>query len=400
VSRELPEERNILSVTELNLQVRQLVEGTFPLGVWVGAEMRNIKFHSSGHLYFSLTDEESTVDGVMWRNVAQNIGFKPEDGMKVEAFGAPTLWEKTGRYQFSVRKLFPVGEGARAIAFRQLKEKLFTEGLFDPEHKKPLPKFPFTIGVVTSATGAALRDIVNVIGRRAPYVTVTIRPAKVQGEGSAEDIAGAIEDFNRYGNVDLLIVGRGGGSEDDLWCFNDEALARTIFASEIPIISAVGHEIDFTIADFVADLRAPTPSAAAEIAVRDIEELTAALRGYVITARNRCASLADNADARLRSVMSRPAWTEPLRKIREHEQRIDDWMAKADMIEASLFERSAGRAQRLAEKLAGLNIKNTLKRGFAIVYRDGKAIESAANLTTEDAVDIEFKDGNKSAVIK
>ncbi|MCK5833094.1 exodeoxyribonuclease VII large subunit [bacterium] len=379
---------------------RQALEGIFPIGVWVRGELRNVKIHSSGHIYFLLVDEVASVDGVIWRNVAQNLGFKPEDGMKVETFGSPTLYEKNGRYQFSVRKLIPDGEGARAIAFRQLKEKLFSQGLFDPKRKRKLPAFPFRIGVITSPTGAAIRDIIHVIQRRAPYVTIIIRPAKVQGKGSAKDIVAGIEEFNQYGNVDLLVIGRGGGNEEDLWCFNDEELARTIFASKIPIISAVGHEIDFTISDYVADMRAPTPSAAAEIAVKDIRELKSQIENYLFTTRNKCLMVFDSAKSRLEVNMQRTAWTEPLNRIREWEQRLDEQLSKAIYFEKNIFERSANRLLRNADRLTNLSVKNTLKRGFVIVHKDGIAIDKSSFLKSNDLIGIEFYDDVKKARIE
>ncbi len=372
----------------------------FPIGVWVRAELRNVKLHSSGHVYLSLADEEASVDAVMWRNVSQALGFKPEDGMKVEAFGSPTLYDKTGRYQFSVRRLIPIGEGARAVAFRQLKLRLAEEGLFSPERKRRLPRFPFTIGVVTSPTGAAIRDIINVVRRRAPFVTVIVRPSAVQGDSAAREIIAGIADLNRLDEVELIIIGRGGGSEEDLWCFNDEALARAIFSSKKPIISAVGHEIDFTISDFVADLRAPTPSAAAEIAVPDVRELRASIENMLNSSRVRCNMLFDGMRSRLDSDMRRAAWFAPLRRIHDLEQRLDVIMEKAGFLERGLIERLSGRLYRHAERLSGLSVKNTLKRGFAIVYRNGSAIESAIELATNDAIEIELKDGRRQAIVE
>ncbi len=395
----MPDNRRIYTVTELNTLCRKTLENIEPGGLWLKAELRNLKIHSSGHFYFALTDGESTIDGVMWRNIAAQLGFKPENGMEVEVFGTPTLYEKNGRFQFSVSRLIPVGEGARAIAFRQLKEKLAAEGLFDPEYKKTLPKYPFRIGVVTSATGAAVRDIVNVLRRRAPYVTIILRPAKVQGEGAAKDIIAGITEFNDFDDVDLLIIGRGGGSEEDLWCFNDEQLARTIFASELPIISAVGHEIDFTISDFVADVRAPTPSAAAEIAVRDNDELLSVILGSYDSIRKNLKQYTGNYLERLNSVLSRPAWLEPLRRIHDSEQRIDELVVFAETAEKLYLERAFSKINTLIGRLSGFGIERTLRRGFAIVRRDGKIITRGNELQTDDLLTIRFIDKERSVTV-
>ena len=392
-------DRRIYSVQELNSLCRKLLEGIVPGGLWVRAEIRNLKFHSSGHVYFILAGEKASIDGVMWRSIASRLSFKPEEGMEVEAFGNPTLYEKNGRYQFSVKKLVPRGEGERAVAFRQLKEKLKEEGLFDPEHKRPLPKFPNRIGVVTSKTGAAVRDITNVLRRRAPRVSVILRPAKVQGDGAAADIAAGIQELNRYGNVDLIIAGRGGGSEDDLWCFNDEALARVIFDSEIPVISAVGHEIDFTISDFVADLRAPTPSAAAELAVPDREELRKFLMNALSRSRDNLKRRMEISTGRLDSVITRPGWGEPDRRIREYEQLLDDLILKGDRAAAIKLEKSAAEIRRLAGAISSLSSRRILRRGFAIVRRGGEIIQRSAHLSAGDEIEIEFTDGRKGAEV-
>jgi len=393
------EDRKIYSVSELNTLCRLTLEGIEPDGLWLGGEIRDLKFPASGHLYFAITDDISKIDAVMWRSSAARLNFAPENGMKVELFGTPTLYDKTGRYQFMARRMLPMGEGARAIAFRQLKEKLEEEGLFSTEHKRPLPKYPFKIGVVTSGSGAAIRDIVNVITRRAPYVWVILRPAKVQGEGAAEEIALGIMELNEFADVDLLIVGRGGGSEEDLWCFNDEALARTIFESELPVISAVGHEIDFTIADFVADLRAPTPSAAAELAVRDMDELVGNLQGYISTARRGLTMRVERENSRLQSIIKRSAWKAPLRILHDYEQRIDDFLSSADRTMIRQSERKISRLNNLNARLGGLALSASIKRGFVVVEKDGRTITKASELKLGDNVGIRWSDGERKAEI-
>lgn len=392
-------ERRIYSVSELNNIARLTLEGLASEGLWLGGEIRDIKKPASGHIYFAITDGESSIDAVMWRSSVASMSFKPESGMAIEAIGKPTLYEKTGRYQFMVRRMLPVGEGARAVAFRQLKEKLEKEGLFSMEFKKKLPDYPFRIGVVTSGSGAAIRDIVNVIRRRAPYVSIYLRPAKVQGDGAAEEISEGIRELNRFGDLDLMIVGRGGGSEEDLWCFNDEGLARTIFHSETPIISAVGHEIDFSIADFVADLRAPTPSAAAELAVKDILELESTLIGYVKNARRGLFKRVDFEENRLRSIVSRSGWREPLRKIHDYEMRIDSLSNSAIAGVKLVAERSIRNLNSLSGRLSGLGVSSVLKRGFAVVESGNKPITSALELSEGDKIDLRFYDGKRSAKV-
>jgi exodeoxyribonuclease VII large subunit len=264
-------QRKIYSVSELSQQIRNLLEKEFP-DVWVVGEVSNFRAASSGHLYFTLKDESAQIRAVCFRNQARYLKFRPQDGISVIARGHLSVYETRGEYQLYIEYLEPAGLGALQLAFQQLKEKLAGEGLFDPGRKKPLPLLPRTVGVVTSPTGAVIRDILRVLRRRFRNMNVMLCPVKVQGEGAAEEIVEGIKTLNRQTGVDVIIVARGGGSLEDLWAFNEEIVARAIAASKIPIISAVGHETDFTIADFVADLRAPTPSAAAELVVRGKQE--------------------------------------------------------------------------------------------------------------------------------
>src|SRR5678815_2829750 len=268
-----------LTVTQANTIARDVLEDTFP-DVWIQAEISNFKAHGSGHHYFSLKDARSQLNAVMFRGVNVHLRFKPADGLAVLARGRLTIYDTRGSYQMNVQWMEPLGAGSLQIAFEQLKAKLKAEGLFDPERKRPLPSLPRRIAVVTSPTGAALKDILRVLERRYAGLDVIIAPCRVQGDGSAREIADAIGIVNEISagsgpRVDVMIVGRGGGSLEDLWAFNEEVVARAIAASRVPVISAVGHEVDFTIADFVADLRAPTPSAAAEMVIKSREELLA-----------------------------------------------------------------------------------------------------------------------------
>jgi exodeoxyribonuclease VII large subunit len=270
-------ERKIFTVSELNQEIKNLLEKRFP-DVWVTGEVSNFRGATSGHLYFTLKDASAQIRAVCFRNQARYLKFKPQDGISVIARGHLSVYEARGEYQFYVDYLEPAGIGALQLAFEQLKQKLAAEGLFDPARKKPLPVLPRTVGVVTSPTGAVIRDILRVLRRRFRNMNVLLYPAKVQGEGAAEEIVRGLEYFNKHTVADVLIVARGGGSLEDLWAFNEEAVARAIAASEIPVISAVGHETDFTIADFVADLRAPTPSAAAELVVHRKQDFVDELR--------------------------------------------------------------------------------------------------------------------------
>ncbi|MFC1526817.1 exodeoxyribonuclease VII large subunit, partial [Candidatus Latescibacterota bacterium] len=263
-----PAEASPLSVSDVTAQVKAILEDSLPY-CWVIGEVSDFRRPGSGHCYLTLKDSTCQLSCVMFRFYAQQLRFEPEPGAKVLVYGNVSVYERGGRYQFYVYRMQPAGVGELALAFEQLKARLEDEGLFDPARKRPLPPFPRTVGVVTSATGAAIRDIVQVLGRRAPGIQIVLRPARVQGPGAAAEIAQAIADLNRHGEADILIAGRGGGSPEDLWPFNEEAVARAMYASRVPVVSAVGHEIDYTIADYVADIRAPTPSAAAEMVAQE-----------------------------------------------------------------------------------------------------------------------------------
>lgn len=283
----LPFDREVWSVSQLTSRIKEILEGHFP-GVWIQGEISNFRQPASGHMYFTLKDESSQINGVMFRSANRVLRFMPEDGLSVLAFGRVSVYERRGEYQINVEYLEPKGIGALQLAYEKLKERLAREGLFDPAHKKLLPVLPRKVGVITSPTGAAIRDILQVIHRRFINLEIILCPVQVQGETAAGEIATAIEEMNNWEGVEVLIVGRGGGSIEDLWAFNEEIVARAIFASRIPIVSAVGHETDYTIADFVADVRAPTPSAAAEMVVsrkdqlrQRVDELVGRMLGFL-----------------------------------------------------------------------------------------------------------------------
>lgn len=328
VEEELEEETSsVYSVSELTAAIRGLLEMNFD-SVWLEGEISGHKVAQSKHAYFTLKDDRCQIRCVMFRGSRAGLKFEPEDGDQILLSGRVAVYEARGEYQIIVESMEPRGLGALQKAFDQLKKKLEEEGLFAAQHKKPLPEYPWKIGVVTSSTGAVIRDILNVIKRRNPKVSVLLNPVKVQGEGSANEIAQAIREMNTRQDLDLLIVGRGGGSIEDLWAFNEEVVARAIFQSRIPVISAVGHEVDVTIADFVADLRAPTPSAAAEIAVPVLEETLDSLRNLTENLIGQIQWQFQDRRQRLLSLIDRRFFREPARILENPAQRLDDLSAR------------------------------------------------------------------------
>ena len=391
----------IYTVSEVTREIRTTLEDKFPT-IWVEGEISNLKKHSSGHLYFSLKDPEAQISCVMWRGRNQQLLFQPQDGMKVHLFGNLTVYERQGRYQLDVYQIRPAGIGELQLAFEALKRRLDEEGLFLPQHKQALPDFPQNIGIVTSPTGAAIRDIVSVISRRYPSVNLILNPVRVQGEGAAAEISQAIGDFNVYGNVDVIIVGRGGGSLEDLWAFNEEVVARAFFQSKIPIISAIGHEIDFSISDFVADVRAPTPSAAAEIVVKNREELNQNI--YTWTDRllrnleNRIIRYREKIDAFQRSYGFR--W--PQDRIRENKLHIDDLTKNMETILFHRLENKNAEVERFLGKLQSLNPANVLNRGYSITTRvsDNFVLTRASDVEKDDKVRIRFSEGSIKGIVE
>ncbi len=316
------ETRNVFSVSDINKAIKQQLEGQFS-HLWVQGEISNFKAHSSGHHYFSLKDDKAQINAVMFRGFISRLKFRPESGMEVLVRGKISVYEPRGNYQVFCEAMEPVGAGALQKAFEQLKKKLSEEGLFDESIKKQIPRFPQSIGVVTSPTGAAIQDILNVLGRRSKRAQVTVIPARVQGDGAASEVVKGIEIANQLGGFDVLIVGRGGGSIEDLWCFNEEIVARAIHKSKIPIISAVGHEIDFTIADFVADLRAPTPSAAAEVVAKSEQELLEKLQFYSKSLR--LVMYQKIKDLRATVQFNQRRLLDPRKYLEDCMMRLDDW---------------------------------------------------------------------------
>jgi len=347
-------ERAVWSVSELSRRLAATLDERFPT-VWVEGEISNFKVYGSGHAYFTLKDEGAQLRAVLFRNRVRRIRFEPADGLHVLAFGAVEIYAQRGEYQLVVELLEPRGLGALQLAFEQLKERLGREGLFDAARKRALPRFPRKIGVVTSPSGAALHDMLRVIGRRFGEIHVVVAPAKVQGDGAAQEIAQGVRELNALGGVDVIIVGRGGGSLEDLWAFNDEMLARTIAASKIPVISAVGHEVDYTIADFVADVRAATPSQAAELVVREkqaVAESVGELRRRLVRAMSR--RLEAQRD-RLEAVRERRVLTDPRRPLRELTRRLDEATARLLRAAKSSLRHAAHRVELATRDLRGRN---------------------------------------------
>ena len=386
-------EPKVATVSQINNYIKRVLDANTILNdIWIKGEISNFKLHYSGHMYITLKDEGGVLKAVMFKSAASGRNFKPEDGMRVMARGRVAVYEAGGAYQLYIYEMIPDGVGELYIAYEQLKKRLEAEGIFAPEHKKPIPQYPEKVGVVTAATGAAVRDIINVITRRYPYAEIILYPSLVQGAGAAENICRAIEYFNETKMVDVIIAGRGGGSIEDLWAFNEEAVARAIYASDIPIISAVGHETDFTIADFAADLRAPTPSAAAEIAVPSQLELIS----RIMVDKNRIAN------AMIKRLKEEKKHLEGL-KVKNPKERIQDEYIRIDNLEKQaeknfkiklLHEKE--RLGTLASKLDALSPLKVMARGYAIALDDdGNVIKSAADMDSDMEFDLKLHDGEK-----
>jgi exodeoxyribonuclease VII large subunit len=384
----------VYTVSELTRQIKRRLEREWA-ALWVEGELSNVHPHrSSGHLYFSLKDDRAQIRGIMFQSNASRLRFEPEDGQKVRAFGGLTVYEPQGSYQIRAVRLEPVGVGELELAFRQLYARLEAEGLFDEGSKRPIPVHPRTVGIVTSESGAAIRDLFSVTARRAPHVRLVVRPARVQGPGAAEEIVRAIRELNEWGGADVLIVGRGGGSLEDLWAFNEEIVARAIRDSETPVISAVGHEIDITIADFAADLRAPTPSAAAELAVPDERALRDDLRGRT---RRLARALSEALRRRRERVMllaGSPAFREPLGLVRKRAQDVDRLSDRLETAVSGRLVMSRLRWDGLAGQLGALSPVAILERGYAIVRgADGRVVRRASDVASGDPVQVRLGEG-------
>lgn len=417
---------NYITITEVNRYIKEILNDDLLLKrVYLKGEISNFKAHSRGHFYFTLKDENSRIAAVMFSFNNKNLNFTPYDGMKVLVTGKIDVYEASGAYQIYVEDMAPDGIGALYVAFEELKKKLLAEGLFDKEKKKKIRRVPNTIGIVTSPTGAAIKDILTTIKRRFPVCNTILFPALVQGEEAASDIAKKIRLANElkdvYG-IDTLIVGRGGGSLEDLWPFNEEIVARAIYDSDIPVISAVGHEIDITISDYVADLRAPTPTAAAELAVPDINTIIT----YLDTSRSRSFTalnnIINNNYQRLEGIKNSYILTRPITMYEIKEQKLDILLDNLNrninkILENNriklytysnsyilnnpemLYKYSAQKLEHIISKLEVLNPLNTLNRGYAIIKREDKVLSSIKNINKDDIIKISLKDGELSSKV-
>jgi len=373
--------RPIYTVSQLTAEVKSLLERNFE-HLWVEGEISNLRLPSSGHLYFTLKDESAQVRGVMFRLQNRLLKFEPADGLQVVCYGRLTVYEPRGEYQIVVDYMEPKGLGALQLAFEQLKEKLSQEGLFDPAHKKSLPHLPQKIGIVTSPTGAAIRDILQIIDRRFANVHILLYPVRVQGAGAAQEIAQAIQELNQWPGIEVLIVGRGGGSLEDLWAFNEEIVARAIYSSRVPVISAVGHEVDFTIADFVADLRAPTPSAAAELVVRNKVELVQSLESLGRRLGNAGLAALEARQERLLSLGHR--LVDPRRRLSDQRLRMDDIFSRlSNSIQQGLLRK----AERLRLKADSLILLHPGRRAAEHTHR---LVQLSRRLTLALRVELRF----------
>ena len=391
----------VFSVTELNNYVKRILETDENLkNVFVTGEISNFKNHYSGHMYMTIKDEGGAIKSVMFSSYASRLKFLPENGMKVIIFGSVSLYNKDGTYQLYITDMQPDGVGALNLAYEQLKEKLQNEGLFNVDFKKPIPQFPQKIGVMTAPDGAAVRDIFSVLKRRYPVAEIVFCPVAVQGATAAPEIAKAIKLFNEKNAADVLIVGRGGGSLEDLWAFNEEIVARAIFESQIPVISAVGHETDFTIADFVADLRAPTPSAAAELAVPDIFELKSDLLGLkqhlLVLMRNKIYTEKE----KLENFEKQITILNPSNKIKNSRQELSNFYEKVVNLMTLKMNDEKAKISLLSSKLNALSPLEVLSRGYSISYKNETPIKSINDVNVGDNIKIRVTDGEFFAEVK
>ena len=415
--------KEYLTVSQLTKYIKYKLDNDVNLReVYLKGEISNFKAHTRGHFYFTIKDEGSRINAVMFASSASKVKFTPEDGMKILVTGRISVYEATGGYQIYVNEMMEDGVGNLYVAFEQLKKKLASEGLFDDRYKKPIPKIPERVGVITAPTGAAIRDIISTINRRFPLTDVILLPSLVQGEGAKEDIVRQIKRAEDY-NLDVLIVGRGGGSIEDLWAFNEEIVARAIFDCPIPVISAVGHEIDFTIADFVADLRAPTPTGAAEIAVPNKADVINYINQLSLRSRKAVGNILELKKKRLDNIKSNYILNNPLdlysakiqkldylteSLVKNYKNIIDKEKIKLNNIKTRplfsnplvILDKTKQKYALLLSKLDALSPLKTLERGYGIIKLNEKAVTSIKDLKKDDLINIELKDGSKEAIIK
>ena len=386
----------VLSVSEVTAHVKRLLEQSEVLQrLEVRGEVSSFKRHTSGHLYFSLRDEHTQLSCVCFRGRAAHLDFEPQDGQQVVASGYVSVYERGGRYQLYVQSLRPDGLGELYLAFERLRAKLESEGLFDPARKRALPRFPSGVALVTSPTGAAVRDLVTILRRRFPPIGVVVVPTTVQGPEAPAAIRQSLETANAVEGVDVVVVARGGGSMEDLWCFNDETVARAVFASPRPVVSAVGHETDFTIIDFVADLRAPTPSAAAELVVPDVGELQETIAQFAGRAASAVWQLTRRSRDQVGALLARPVLRRPEQIIWDRRQQVDDLVARGDAAMRGCLQASRARAENALARVEALSPRATLRRGYSVTRRtdDGALIRSVAQVESGLGLTVAVADG-------
>lgn len=392
---------NTISVSQLNTYVKSLIENDLRLtAISVSGEISNFKNHfSSGHWYFTLKDQNASIRCVMFRGSASKVRFDVQDGIAVVLKGRVSLYEKDGQYQFYAEEMHPVGEGDLALAFKQVKEKLEKEGLFDPSSKRSLIKYPRRIAVVTSNTGAAVRDILNIIGSRYPICEIVMCPVLVQGDMAARDMIETLDRVYALENIDAIIIGRGGGSAEDLHCFNDEDLARKIYESPFPVISAVGHEIDFTICDFVADVRASTPSHAAELVVPDSSELISNFQNAINLLKNKMLVKYNSYELKLQSLKSRVNIITLEHTLQNYHLELDRITDKAESLINMHLQKAYSKANSLNAQIDALSPLKIMSRGFSAVSRQGEYISSSKKINLGDKLNIAFSDGSVECLV-
>ncbi len=392
---------NPISVSELNRYIKEKFEDDeYFSSVLVEGEISNFKHHYTGHIYFTLKDENSLIKSIMFKTYTSHLDFVPQDGMKIMVLGSVSVFERDGTYQLYVKTMKQLGKiGDLRATYEELKNKLEKEGLFNKEHKKPIPIMPKIIGVLTSNTGAVIKDIINVSTRRNPKVQIRLYPVPVQGEGAAQKITEGIKFMNKKKLADVLIIARGGGSLEDLWPFNEEILARAIYESDLPIVSAVGHETDFTISDFVADLRAPTPSAAAELVVANITEFKVNINTYTKRLKQALLKTIQLRQLRYQKCIKSRIYTDPLKKINQNYMLIDIKTKEMENFINKKMQKDKLKAQSLILKLDSMSPLKTLARGYSIISKNKKNIKSIKQLKKEDEITIQMQDGKVDAKI-
>ena len=393
---------NVLTVTQVNTYIKALLDESVPLrNIYISGEISNFThYYRTGHLYFTLKDESSQLKAVMFSSNASRLRFQAENGMKVICRGRISVYSKSGEYQLYVDDMQPDGVGALSLAFEQLKKKLSQEGLFDEAHKKPIPPFPSKIGVATSNIGAAVEDIKNITARRYPLAEIIICPTVVQGENAPADIVRSIKMLDGFDGIDVIILGRGGGSAEDLWAFNSEEVARAVFACETPIVSAVGHETDFTISDFVADRRAETPSAAAEMAVPDMAELKKQLNSMSYEIMSIVRSMISESRESLNAIKNNNCLKDPFNTINIKRMMLDGTEIKLNSFAKTEIQKYRHDFSSTVAKLNALSPLNVLARGYSVAYSNGKIVSSSDDLTVGDNLNIDFYNGSAVCEIK